>query len=78
MSNQMHNFRELNTIVEEFAEQHADQWRGCCKCKESHHETSFCGCGRCYYEARNAGNTHDDEDYGTFGTCACGVDFLWD
>ena len=24
--------QELKTLVEDFAEQHADQWRGCCAC----------------------------------------------
>jgi hypothetical protein len=61
---------------EQFAMEHADQWRGCVECKESHHESAFCPvCGKCYFRAKSYNN---DPEIGTFVTCQCGYKDLWD
>lgn len=59
---------------EEFAKKHSDQWRGCIACKESHHYSSFCVCGRCYY----IGELKDAGELGYFVKCPCGEINLWD
>lgn len=63
--------------TEAFAEKHADQWRGCVECKESHHATAFCRkCGKCFFSDK-AKYVHDDV-IGTIVTCQCGTKDLWD
>lgn len=59
---------------ETFAQKNADQYLGCSNCKESHHNTSFCECGRCYFEAKNKSHTK----FGLFVECECGKVSLWD
>lgn len=66
---------ERDSHVEQFAEQHAEQWLGCVACGSSHHKTSFCPkCGKCYFTAREFDNT----PHGDFVTCQCGHRDLWD
>jgi hypothetical protein len=63
--------------TEDFAEKHADQWQGCCECRESHHRTSFCkNCGRCFFRLIPLDRVVTD-DY-TFVYCTCGHNDLWD
>jgi hypothetical protein len=59
---------------EQHAQMFADQHIGCVACKESHHETSFCECGRCFFKAP----VIDNSEMGTFVTCECGQSHLWD
>lgn len=59
---------------EQFAERHCDQWRGCITCKESHHISAFCRCGRCFFQ----GKLRDGGELGYFVDCACGETDLWD
>jgi hypothetical protein len=59
--------------TEQFAYDNADQWLGCVECHESHHVSSFCQCGRCFYH-----QPYDNTDMGTFVHCECGVVSWWD
>lgn len=59
---------------EKFAMEHAEQWNGCCACRESHHESNFCGsCGACFF----LGKIHNDS-FITTVVCQCGEQYIWD
>ena len=72
----------LNAAVtgsyEDFAEKHADQHLGCVKCRGSHHESSFCMCGRCFHQYIGTKRLSHDGIIGTIVHCECGRNVLWD
>jgi hypothetical protein len=64
---------------ETFAFEHAEQYLGCCSCRESHHETSFCSkCGQCFHCLIGVKGRVNHTEYGTFVSCPCGSKVLWD
>lgn len=61
-------------MLEEHAQANAEQYRGCTKCNESHHESAFCPvCGCCYFQGKVVNNT-----LCTLVQCICGLFAIWD
>ncbi len=52
-------------------EQYPEQWRGCIACRQTHHETNFCACGRCLFHAKQA-----TMDFYVV-ECWCGKVLIW-
>lgn len=58
-----------------FAHDHAYQWRGCLRCRQSHHVTAFCQrCGLCFFGAE----AFEQTDVRDVVNCQCGLTNLWD